>query len=161
MLKIALIFWSTGSSAGSGETEGHYIPAGWGVNPFQVLPSVWKQGQKGIITLLPNMSGPFQEEMGRMVNGICHTQWDEVLKGSLGEVGLLDGLPNKTLLLITPAPLGAAAHPAARDELGGGTAKAARAGAGFCPRRGLGRVWMGWWLLLAGLAAASSACGPV
>lgn len=59
---------------------------------------------------------------------------------------MLGQLPIKTLPLITPASAGAAAHPAACDGLGGWAAKAARAGAGISPRRGLSRVWTGWCL---------------
>lgn len=69
-----------------------------------------------------------------------------MLGGTPGEVGRLGQLPIKTLPLITPASAGAAAHPAACDGLGGWAAKAARAGAGISPRRGLGRVWTGWCL---------------
>ena len=76
-------------------------------------------------------------------------------------MGLLGRLPIKTLPLVGPASVGAAAHLAARDGPGGGAAQAARAGAGFSPGRGLGRVWKGWQLLPAGLAAACSAYGPV
>jgi len=85
---------------------------------------------------------------------------DEVLGGSPGEVSLLCQVPGKILPWITPASVRAAAHPAAQDGLGGGAAKAARAGTGFSTGRGLSRVWPGWWLL-AGMAAACSAYSPV
>lgn len=153
-------FWSYSFLASSVETEGHYTPAGRVVNPLELLPTVWKRGQKGTVMFLPTTSTPRQEERGRTVNGFCQTA-GEVLGGSPGEVGLLGRLPIKTLPRISPASVGAAAHPAARGGPGGGAVKAARAGAGFSPGRGFGRVWIRWWFLPAGLAAASSACSPV
>lgn len=85
-------------------------------------------------------------------------QQDDVPGGSPGEVGLLGWLLIKTLLLITPALVGATGHPAARDCPGSGAVKA---GTGSSPGTDLGKVWMGWWFLSAGLAAACSAYSPI
>lgn len=157
MLKIAPIFGATGSSADSVETKGHYTPAERVVNPLQLLPTIWKQGQKGTIIFLPTTSVPHQEERGWPVNGFCQTSgWGAGREPGRG--GFAGLIPTEILPLIIPASVGAAVRPAARDGPGCG---AARAGDAFSPRRGLGRVWTGRWLLLAGLAAACSAYSPV